>query len=1397
MRKLLAAVWYFCLFTCVGLANAQQTLGSLNGTVEDASGAAVPNAVVTATDSAIGITRTTKAKANGYFQIFDLPVGTYEVTTTHEGFDTTDLTGIHVQEAAARTLTVKLNVGHVATAVTVTANPMLNATDTTNGYTLDKRQIALTPLATGSFTQLAILSPGVNAELLSGQGVNAGLGNQPIWANGQRDTSNTFQVNGVDSDNLFNGKSSSSDTSQRYNFNIGEGKTVGGAITEGSSVYGSNGNSLPAPPPEFMQELRVDASMYDSEEGATSGAQIDVNTQTGTNSLHGQAYSSYANSAFNSAPFFFNQDAVLAQQGVGAFPMSLRNPLLHRWTAGGTLGGPIIKNKLFFFVAYQHLYDSDQATGLAQFTVPQAFNATNCPNGRTSACLENLYEGYSGKTTPITLDPSGVVEALFNATLPNGQYLIPYAQISTPFAYDVPNVTLQGTSLFKGDQAAASLDYDVTTTDRLSFKYYYQTDPVTMPYGFSSEVGGFPSDTQNTAQVAALDNTTQIGQRLNWEQRIGYVRTGTYTTYNQTVDNNATGANGGPTFGITNDVPGAPGVLPSFNIGRFAVNESGTPSLDLGPNSTFVNTGYYQNRINPSSNAILILGNHTLIFGGGYSYTQLNIENNRNGLITEDATNLTDFLEGKVHTSSVLETLSSTNKNLANRYYRTNEGAAYVQDKWQALPTLSVTAGVRWDYHGGMTEKYGNFFNFDPSAYDVTGTDPAVGGSGFTVVNDGLIVAGNNPTAPTPGVSASTLTGRQWGISPRIGFAWSPKVYGGKFVVNGGAGIYYDRGELFTYLSPPAGGGVGGPFGVTQEAPLVSAVSGTGTSIQNPLGAAAALNSTTTPPAPSENPAVETAALQNQLNYMTGSTTNFGLNCGGVGSVEDECTQTPLYIGFYDKNNVLPYTMNYTLNIQWQPRNDLAITIGYAGNLGRHAVIPLPFNMPQVATPGNPAMIQGKEPHSSGEIYSYGYTVMNGNTSCGAYGDPCPIASEPWGTYDGGNSDFRVPYVGYSPYAASFKTVGNSSYNALNTHLEKRLSHSFLVGASYTWSHALDEQSDIGLFFTGDNPDDLKQSYASADFDRTHDFTANFEVLLPNAAAKHSPLAYLTNDWSLTGMTVLQSGEPYSLYEFNGAVASAQLGYFPNLINPILSIANPGNPKSALTGNSGRYRGIGGEYTPTLNPNQIAIDYLAPGQGGVPPASAGGSTDPVDVYETAFAPGDQRNIFRQGPQRSLDLSLRKEFHIKGRVAMLYQFDVYNITNTTSMDVPQDSATIGQHGGCANSYLAGSQALYDCVNGYENYGLVITSQADQGTAAAGAGPAGGGSAGNNLYEKPFTNGTNGRATEVPLTLPLGVNGCTVATEVTSTGCANNNAQLGSVTGTIGSQRMMDMELHITF
>ncbi len=1369
----LLAVFFY---TLPGLS--QQTLGSLNGTVQDPSGAAVFGATVTVTNAAINISRSTITQRTGFFQIFNLPIGTYEVKLGHEGFETTTLSRIRIQEARATTVNVTLKIGEASESVEVVANPLLNATDATNGYTLDSAQIALTPLATGSFTQLAVLSPGVNAELLSNLDTNAGLGNQPIWANGQRDTSNTFQVNGVDVTNLFNGKSSSGMNSQRYNFNIGGGSTsstssaggssVGGEAPTGTSVYGSVGNSLPSPPPEFLQELRVNTSMYDAQQGATSGAQIDANTATGTNTWHGQFYGSFANNALNAAPFFFNQQYQLAQDGVGAFPASMANPQLHRWSSGATIGGPVLKNKVFIFFAYQHRYSSDAATGMSQMTVPTALS-----DDRSDAGLAAAGTSWNNGT-PLSPGVDPIAASLLRAKLPDGSYLIPSAQSTSPIQFGVPNVTLLGTSLQTADQATAAMDFDLSKSDRLSMKYFYQTDPVSKPYGFS-QTGGFPVNQDNGAQVAAIDNTISIGSRLNWEQRLGFARMGSYSSYTQTLTNPDGGSNFGIGAGQIGYAPGLPGLL----ISSFAINSlaSGMPALKVGPYSSFANMGFEQNRLNPSTNVIFAIGKHTIVAGGGYSYTQLNIDNNRTGIAQVKSGSFGNFISPNtakpvnVSSSSVLESIDPVSgRNNADRYYRSNELSAYLQDKWQVWPNLSLTGGVRFDYHGGMTEKYGNMFNFDPSLYDVTGDTTR----GFQVNNAGFVIAGNNKYDPTSGVSDSTLSGRQWGVSPRLGFAWSPRKYKGNIVIRGGAGMYYDRGELFSYLSQPAGSGNGGPFGVTESAPMASFVYGNGKTLSNPLGTA--LTSAAYVP-PSSDPGTIKTALQNQLNIMTGQSASYGANCGAIDNQEGytDCTPT-LNFGAYDKNNVLPYTINYTLNVQWQPRNDLAITIGYTGNRGRHSVVPIPLNEPGIATASSPI---------HGETSTYGFQVLNQNsTVANKYGDLDynSIAVEPWNTADGGNTDFRVPYVGYSPNAVLFKTVGNSAYDALETHVEKRLSHHFQTGASYTWSHSLDEQSDVGLFFTGTDPTNLRNSWASSDFDRTHVFSANFEVDSPKIAKDASVASYFVNDWHLTGVGILQSGEPYSLYEFYGAVGSVRFGDYPTLLNPVLGIKDPSHPKTALTGNTGPFRTSGGGYIPAIDPTQISINYVAPGDEGVPVSTG---SDPQDIYETEFAPTNQRNIFRQAMQKRLDVSIRKNLHIAGKVGLQYDLNVFNVTNTTSLDVPMDQGQIRQNSACSATATAAGN---NCAPGkyyYVNYGQVVTANntTDQQSALS------------RLDQVPYTTGS-GKSLVVPTLTPVGTGTC-VAVYSINGNCPNNAANFGSVLGSIGGNRAFTMGIHINY
>ena len=357
---LLAAVLQFS----VG-ALAQQTLGGITGTVSDKSGSVLPDTTVTIVGDQTQLTRTLKTNGNGAYDFVNLPIGTYTVTVCHEGFQTEKLPSILVQANRTATLNVSLRVGQVGTTIEVQATPAMNAVDTTNGYILEEQQIRAVPLPTGSFTGLAILSPGVNAELPNGTGVNAGLGNQPIWANGQRDTSNTFLLNGVDASNLFNGKSTSQVASARVVNNTGvagAGSTTAEIIQSTASPYLAIGQALPTPAPETIQEFRVNTSMYDAQQGSTSGAHIDMSTASGTNSLHGSAYVHRGTDWLNAAPYFYNQDANI--------PSNEKVPQLHRYTAGGTIGGALIKDKLFGYASYQHIHASDLEIGTSRTAVP-------------------------------------------------------------------------------------------------------------------------------------------------------------------------------------------------------------------------------------------------------------------------------------------------------------------------------------------------------------------------------------------------------------------------------------------------------------------------------------------------------------------------------------------------------------------------------------------------------------------------------------------------------------------------------------------------------------------------------------------------------------------------------------------------------------------------------------------------------------------------------------------------------------------------------------------------------------------------------------------------------------------------------------------------------------------
>ena len=709
-------------------------------------------------------------------------------------------------------------------------------------------------------------------------------------------------------------------------------------------------------------------------------------------------------------------------------------------------------------------------------------------------------------------------------------------------------------------------------------------------------------------------------------------------------------------------------------------------SIGQGSASQGAFTGVFQNRFMPSANAIWMLGKHTITFGGSYAYTQLNTRDQRTNQGNIGIADFSQFLQGLVtpYTSDGFVTTAYLQGN-ANRYLRAGESGLYIQDRYQFRPNFSATLGLRWDWDGGFTEKYGRIYNFDPSLYSY---DENTG----TVTSSGFVVGGNNTEYPSKGVSNSTLTGRQWGFAPRLGLAWSPGMFHNKVVVRAGTGLYYDRGELFTYLSPGFAAGViaGGPFGFNQAPPFVNSQvcsslvspyqgyiptcdpnSPTGGSLAAPWG------STRQPP-PSGNPADILDYLPSASQIMNGA---------------------PLFsFAVYNRDNKLPYTINNTLDIQWQPRNDLAIQIGYVGNLGRHLVIPVPFNQAQIASPSHPI---------HGQYYSYGYTVLDSS------GNPLALPPAPGSnvspgsylsTYEGGNIDLRVPYVGYSSESESYDAAGISAYNALQTHLEKRMSHHFRVGFSYTYSHATDEQSALGLFYNGNNPLNLRDAYGSSDFDRTHVFNFSFVFELPKLAQDDSWAGKFTNGWSLEGIGIYQSGQPFSVIDYSGAVGSVFYGVSDGITNPIVPLAPGCSPQSALTGQIG----VNG---PALKASCFTIPLLQPGalNGAIP------SNDP---YETDFTTG-QRNIFRQSWQKRMDISIVKMTQLTERMALKFSFDVFNVTNTPSFDIPIDDVEQNQYyngfpvegttplpTGCGTSNE--TSGFYNCPFGLGNVNKTIGS-----------------------------------------------------------------------------------------
>src|ERR1700730_15651787 len=1220
---------FLFVFTCLLLTaplHAQQNLGAINGTVTDASGAAVLGAKVTVKNNGTNLQLEKVTKNDGSFEFVDLPLGTYTVAIARDGFKTEVHSQILVRGNLTTTVNGSLQPGAVSSTVTVEGTPLMNQTDTTNGYTLGSDLIENIPLGTGSFTQLALLSPGVSADFLSGAGTNAGLGNQNIFANGQRDTSNSFNFNSVTSTNLFNGLSSSSIGESRFVLNTNEQFGAANQVRTNTSVFDAIGQGMPAPPPETIEEIRVDTSLYGVSQGANSGAHIAVATKSGTNDFHGGAYEYHQSTGLDANQFFFNAAGIPRQA-------------LHRSVFGGTLGGPIRKDKLFFFGSYQGQRITDATNGSTQFVNVPCLDPTNptpatcLSNDRSAAGIAALAGVNASQIDPAAL-------RLLQLKTSSGQYVVPSATRFNPADISIVggNAEISGPpGTFNADQVNGNIDYIFSTKDRLAAKYYFQNDPSTSPFAVS-QVFGFPQSLRAGSQVFSLENTTVLTPNTTWEQKFGFLRAFANATTTQQFGPSALGIN----------------VLGSKFFPGIAIGNAGSPTgngLNIGPSNNFANAGEFQNHFQVGTNYNWVHGRHTVSFGFSGEYGQLNVINRENEVANFNFSTFTDFATGTMGGRSGGGLLLNGE---TNRYFRAKETGLFVQDSFKLKSNLTVTAGLRWDCDGPLVEKNGRLANFYTQNYSFDLPSD-------TINNIGLVVAGNNKqfcgTKPKPSFCAddSTLTGRQWLLEPRIGVAWSPSFFK-NVVVRAGFGLYADRGEFFSELSPSAGIGISGPFGVTTQQPFSvpfnTSCSGQGCFSNNPFG--------TAPPPPPPSNFSGVSALVHNLSALSGCAEPVTPTCSPTGTPE-----FAFLFGGYDPRNTLPYSENWTLDVQWQPLNTLYLDVGYVGNHGQHDLLPIPFNQPGIATPTNPI---------NGQIYSYGYQATDAILD--ANKNPGILQTEQVATTIGeftgadGNTALRVPFIGYNPNSDFWEAEGVSNYHALQLSVKKRMSHGLTVNASYTWSHTLDEGSGLseGLFFNGNNPLNPRSAYGSAGFDRTHVFTINYTYQIPDITKSKGFLKHIVNGWGVNGVTIAESGLPYSVYDFSGTVASQFFGAGDDFItNPLLN----GSPKGTLLqGTTGVNAG-----NPVLNGSAFGITVNAPGTNGVPPCgpTTDGGTD-CDFSETGFSSAG-RNLFRGPFQTRFDFSVFKLFKLNERFTLRYDAQFFNLFNHASFDAPNNNISL--------------------------------------------------------------------------------------------------------------------------
>jgi hypothetical protein len=1158
--------------------------GSISGTIKDPSGAALPKASVTLVNTATGVRQSATADGRGTYTFPVLPVGGYVLEVNHPGFKPYRRTGIVLDANSALLLDVVLQLGERTDAITVSENAVhIETSSSQMGEVITGSTMTGVPLISRSYTDLLALQSGVapatsiTSSTVQDVGASAfspsgDLNPGTVSINGQREFANSFMVNGSD---------------------VEEDVNMGTAIV---------------PNLDSIAEFRILTNNFDAEYGEYSGGQINVITKSGANAFHGDVFEFLRNTNLDARNYFSPTRGSFDQNQFGA-----------------TLGGPVTRNKIFFFSDYQGTRQTQGVdTGLIpvpsmqdrsgnlsdltgamvtttsvsiggvqqQVTIPTT--VTGLPNGLANQLTQDFnylvtpsepYYFTQGETEPPLNGtcPAGGCPTYPSACTSSSQCVFPNAAIpvtawSAPAQHllqyiPAPNQSGNFFSTSANNQTLhdnkGALRLDANTHWGLFSAYYFldnftQDNPYPTAQG-GANVPGFNALNLGRAQLLNIGNTRTLSGTAVNEFRFSYLR-----------DANDLGRpQGGLGVSLASQGfqvgPNTPGIVP------LSPQTEGVENIVFNNYSIGTNTNELHQTNNTYQwldNFSKVVGTHTLKFGGELHYDQVNThavaQFNGNFLFfgSQTGSDFADFLLGvpTQYNQSQLQPFYGRNKYLG----------LYAQDSWRLRRNLTLNYGLRWDRIEPWYEKYNQLAVLEPGRQSVV----------FPTAPAGILF----PT--DPGVPRTLAPPGNKDFAPRIGLVYSPsadsnsllgKILGGpgQTSLRAGFGTFYTAIEALTIgvLSANA------PYGTTYTSPTPPLFATPFLSASTGLGSQyfpvqlAPLNSSASHPDPNVD--------WSQYEPISG-------------------------LPAYPTTNRIPYTEEYMFSLERQLSPNTVFSASYVGTQG-HRLLAL-----VEANPGNPALCLQLMNQAN---------LANGQTPCGPF-----LEGNTYQTVSGQTiTGTRGPLGSNFGSVTNQATAGNSNYNALEVTLRHASGHLEIL-AGYTYGKSLDQASNLGEEINPVNP---ALSKALSAFDVKQNFVVSYNYQLPFEHLFGRSNRW-TQGWAISGITRFSTGFPVTLYNYGD---NSLLGAEPNGVNNF-GVDEPQYTPGALALNRNPRNG-----QPYFNTTLFGC------------SSAGCSLQPLGE------PGNAKRRFFYGPGiDNYDMALLKRVPLTESKSLQFRFEGFNIFN---------------------------------------------------------------------------------------------------------------------------------------